>query len=88
MNWTMTREAAAHAIFEHMDAAARFGNESVNLVACEILLLASQANDPDGCGGSIRPNPSNHKLIMDIINERGGVRGHQAAVPFLMKLSK
>lgn len=82
MNWTMTREAADKAIFENMDAAWRVFGDDANLVSCEILFLASNADH------SIRPNPSNHKLIMDIINEHGGVRGHQAAVGFLMKLSK
>jgi len=80
MSWEMTQVQIDKAIFEHMDAASRFGNEDVNLVAAEILLLASRADH------SIFPNPTNHQLIMDNLNAVGGVRMHQATFPFLMKV--
>jgi hypothetical protein len=80
--WTMTQEQAEKVIFNHMYQGWQFGGDDVNLVAAEIMLRASQADD------TIRPNPSNHQLVMDIINEAGGVRQHQAKFTFLMTVGE
>jgi hypothetical protein len=78
--WTMTREKADQVIFNHMYEGYAFGGDDVNLVAAEIMLRGSQADH------TVFANPSNHQLVMDIINEAGGVRQHQSKVTFIMKV--